>query len=151
MSSGRNVLGVAVGLAFVAGLARGSRMLLPAYFASAGHTLENVSTIVSALSVLLLVVDPLAILTLGYLWGGRADVPDAYLGFGGRLFGAALVGFVVGYAAILLSLPDPGSGIVRAATVSGVAGVKTAANLALAGLAASALAHFRGRYRPDPA
>jgi MFS family permease len=152
MSSNRNLLGVTVALAFLAGLLRGSRMLLPVYLTrSGGLPIEGVGAVLSWLSILLLVADPLALLALGYLWGRRADVADAYLGFGGRLFAAALVGFAVGYAAIFLSLPElEGSIVVRTAMVSGVAGVKTAANLALAALAASALAHFRGRYRPGP-
>ena len=150
MYSSRNLLGIAVGVSFLAGILRGFRMLLPAYLASNGHTLEGVGSILSGLSILLLVVDPFVMAALGYLWGRSAEVPDAYLAFGGRLFAAAFVGFVVGYTAVfgLVSTPD-GSIVAQTATVSAVAGVKTAANLTLAALAASALAHFRGRYRPN--
>ena len=152
MSSSRNLLGVTVALAFVVGLLHGSRMLLPAYLTNVGgYTIASIGTILTGLSVLSILLDPFVVLVVGYLWGRRADVPDAYLGFGGRLFAAAFVGFAIGYAAILASLPDPmGSVVVKTAMVSGVAGVGTAANVALAALAAGALAHFRGRYRPDP-
>lgn len=153
MSSSRNLLGITVALAFVVGLLHGSRMLLPAYLANVGgYTVVSIGTILSGLVILSILLDPFVVFALGYLWGRRANVPDAYLGFGARLFAAAFVGFALGYAAILASLPDPmGSVVVRTAMVSAVAGVGTAANVALAALAAGALAHFRGRYRPDPA
>ena len=150
MSSSRNLFGVTIVVVFLAGITHGSRMLLPVFLTTGGHTIEGVGSILSGLSILLLVVNPFAIFVLGYLWGQRADVPDAYLAFGGRLFVVGLIGFAIGYAAIFLSLPEPeGSVIARTAMVSGIAGVRIAANLALAALAASALAHFRGRYRPN--
>ena len=145
MSSNRQLFVVAVAVAFVAGLLGGSRTLLPILLThTTDISISEMNTAIAAMAIALVIVNPLTMIVVGYLWGQNADVPSAYLGFAGRLFVAGLVGFVVGYLAIVAALPNTeGAVLVRAALMSTTGGIRLAGGVALAGLAASAVAHFR--------
>lgn len=112
-----------------------------------GFDVSLLAIAVPALGLVALAVSPFAVAAVGYLWGRGADVSRQWLPFVVGLFGAALVGFVGAYVVTAaLALLGPGHGVLgelARKVATDLVFVLGLANVALAGLAGGAVAHFQ--------
>lgn len=141
----------AIGLAGVAGGLQGALGAnLPLRLADgsgpgAELSIGEIGAIVGGLGLLSLAA-VVGLFAAGYVWGGRAAYPSDLGRFGRSLLGAAVVGFGVGYLAIVIALGQPvgreqawGSTVYRA-----VEAANGLVRVPIAGMAGGAFARYLG-------
>lgn len=96
---------VAVLVAFLEGAVSGVQVNLSLLLASVVDApTRTVGFVLPAVAVLGVLTSPVGLFVAGYRWGAQADVPAAYRRFALRVLGAALLGFVLFYAATIAAV-----------------------------------------------
>lgn len=137
----------AAALAAVAGALSRVVTYLPA-LAGDGRTLEALGPLAFGASLLQVLVSPVGAVALGYLFADRFAVRDRLPVAGAVVFVAAVVGFAVGVAVALVSLPASAVGAqsLGSTVLDGLAvGVPGAVTLTVGVVAGAALGRLRGR------